>query len=149
MSEHLATIRWQRSTPDFQYETYNRAHEWSFDAGIKLRASASLAFRGDADCVDPEEALVASLSGCHLLTFLAIAARKRFVVDRYEDDAVGVMTKNEQGKLWVSRVTLRPKVLFSGRQPTREELSAMHASAHENCFVGQSVKSEVVIEPRE
>lgn len=149
MSEHVASIRWQRSTPDFLYDSYNRAHEWSFDAGITLRASASLAFRGDADCVDPEEALVASLSGCHLLTFLAIAARKRFVVDRYEDDAIGVMTKNEHGKLWVSRVTLRPKVIFSGRLPTHEELAAMHASAHENCFIGQSVKSEVLIEPRE
>jgi organic hydroperoxide reductase OsmC/OhrA len=147
MSEHTATIRWTRTTPNFAVERYNRAHEWRFDSGVVVPASAAPLYRGDADRVDPEEALVASLSGCHMLTFLFEAARKKWVVDSYEDAAVGVMTKNELGKLWVSRVVLKPRVVFSGdRQPSSEELAQLHARAHENCFIAQSVKTEVVVE---
>jgi organic hydroperoxide reductase OsmC/OhrA len=147
MSEHIATISWKRSSTGYTPETYNRGHEWKFDSGVVVPASASPLYRGDADRVDPEEALVAALSSCHMLTFLFDAARKKFVVDSYEDAAVGIMTKNERGKLWVSRVTLRPKVTFGGeRQPSAEELAAMHHHAHENCFIAQSVKTEVLIE---
>jgi len=147
MSEHVATISWKRSSAEYTAETYNRGHEWKFDSGVVVRASASPLYRGDADRVDPEEALVAALSSCHMLTFLFEAARKKYVVDSYEDAAVGVMTKNERGKLWVSRVTLRPKISFGGsRQPSPEELSALHERAHESCFIAQSVKTEVLIE---
>jgi organic hydroperoxide reductase OsmC/OhrA len=149
MSEHVASITWKRTTPEFTAETYNRSHEWKFDSGVVVPASASPLYRGDADRVDPEEALVAALSSCHMLTFLFEAARKKLVVDSYEDAAVGVMTKNERGKLWVSKVTLRPKISFSGsRQPSAEELAALHEHAHGSCFIAQSVKTEVIVEPQ-
>jgi organic hydroperoxide reductase OsmC/OhrA len=149
MSEHVATISWKRSSADFAPQTYNRSHEWRFDCGVVVPASASPLYRGDADRVDPEESLVAALSSCHMLTFLFEAARKKFVVDSYDDAAVGVMTKNERGKLWVSQVTLRPKVLFGGtKQPSREEIAQLHELAHEGCFIAHSVKTEVVIEPQ-
>src|SRR5688500_9156474 len=101
MSEHTASVRWRRSSAEFTYESYNRAHEWHFDGGVSVPASAAPAYRGDVERVDPEEAFVAALSSCHILTFLAVAARKRFVVESYEDDAVGTMSKNEAGRLWV------------------------------------------------
>jgi organic hydroperoxide reductase OsmC/OhrA len=149
MSEHIATIAWKRATPDFRYDSYNRAHEWRFDSGVVVPGSASLAFRGDPERVDPEEAFVAALSSCHMLTFLALAARANFITDAYQDDAVGVMTKNDHGALWVSRVTLRPVVTFSGtRSPTQDELDALHHKAHEECFIAQSVKTQVVVETR-
>jgi organic hydroperoxide reductase OsmC/OhrA len=148
MSEHIARILWQRSAEDFRYEHFSRAHTWTFDGGVVVPATAAPAFHGDPERVDPEEAFVASLSSCHMLTFLAIAARKRFVVEQYSDEACGVLTKNEQGKLWISRVTLRPRVVFSGeKRPTAAEIDAMHHSAHENCFIALSVKSEVTVEP--
>ena len=103
---------------EFTYETYNRAHEVKFGGGEVVPWSAAPEFKGDAERVNPEEAYVASLSTCHMLTFLAIAARKRFVVDSYMDEASGVMEKNEGGKYWVSRVTLRPNVTFSGDPST-------------------------------
>lgn len=147
MSEHLATITWKRSSADFTARTYNRSHEWTFDSGVVVPASAAPLYRGDTDRVDPEEGLVAALCSCHMLTFLFEAARANLVVDSYEDAAVGVMTKNEHGKLWISRVTLHPKVTFGGaKQPSKEELAALHERAHEGCFIAQSVKSEVVID---
>jgi organic hydroperoxide reductase OsmC/OhrA len=149
VSEHTATIRWTRRTPDFAVESYDRNHQWEFDSGVVIGASSAPAYRGDPTRVDPEEALVAALSGCHMLTFLFVAARKKFVVDSYEDAAVGVMTRNAQGKFWISRVTLRPTVVFSAdKRPTPEELAALHHAAHEDCFIAQSVKTEVVIEPQ-
>ena len=148
MSEHIATISWSRQTDDFATTTYNRAHEWAFDSGVVVPASAAPAYRGDADRVDPEEALVASLSSCHMLTFLFVASRKKLVVDSYSDAAVGVMTKNAQGKLWISRVTLHPKVVFSGdTQPTPDELAAIHRMAHQDSFIAQSVKTDIEIAP--
>jgi len=147
MSEHHATIAWKRATPDFEYDTYNRAHDWSFDAGVTVPGSSAPEFKGETNRVDPEEALVASLSSCHMLTFLAICARKRLVVDSYVDEAVGVMTKNDKGKLWISKVTLRPKIAFSGKQPTAEEIEHLHHASHENCFIANSVLTEIVVEP--
>jgi len=149
MSEHIATIVWRRQSADFKYETYNRAHEWRFDGGTIVPATAAPAYKGDLDRVDPEEAFVASLSSCHMLTFLALAARKRLVVDAYEDDAVGVMTKNEKGKFWVSRVTLRPKVTFANdAHPGEPELASLHHHAHEECFIAHSVTTQITVEPR-
>lgn len=148
MSEHRASIDWKRSSAEFTYETYNRAHVWRFEGGVEVPASAAPEYRGDVDRVDPERGFVAALSSCHMLTFLAIAAKKRFVVDSYRDDAVGVMEKNEQGKLAITRVTLRPKIAFSGdRKPSAEELSAMHEQSHAHCFIANSVHTEVRVEP--
>jgi organic hydroperoxide reductase OsmC/OhrA len=147
MHEYRATTTWRRTSADFTYETYNRAHEVAFGGGEVVPWSAAPEFKGDAHRVNPEEAYVAALSTCHLLTFLAIAARKRFVVDSYVDEAAGVMEKNQAGKVWVSKVTLRPKVTFGGtRQPTTEEISELHHLAHDNCFVANSVRTEVAVE---
>ena len=149
MSEHAVTVDWKRETPDFGYETYNRDHDWSFDAGITVRASAAPAYKGGESCVDPEEAFVASLSSCHMLTFLALAARKQYVVDRYRDEAVGILGKDAAGSLAMTKVTLRPHVVFGGEKtPSPEELRQLHDRAHHACFIANSVKTEVVIEPR-
>lgn len=146
MSEYRVGVRWRRATPGFAYDEYNREHTWSFDAGMEVRASAAPAFRGRADCVDPEEAFVAALSSCHMLTFLAIASRKRLVVDSYEDDAVGFMERDSRGRLAMTRVVLRPRVVFGGPAPTPTDLSRLHEQAHHECFIASSVLTAVTVE---
>ena len=147
MHKYIATTTWRRSSSDFTYESYNRAHEVKFGGGEVVPWSGAPEFKGDASRVNPEEAFVASLSTCHMLTFLAIAARKRFTVDSYLDEAFGVMERNAEGKYWVSSVTLRPKVVFSGaRQPSTKEISELHHGAHENCFIANSVRTDVRID---
>ena len=128
--EYRATIRWTRGADEiFSDNRYSRGHRWSFDGGIEVE-----------DAIDPEEAFVASISSCHMLTFLSIAAKKRFVVDAYVDEALGIMTKNENGKLFVSKVTLDPKIAFSGdKVPTPEQIADMHHLAHKECFIANSV----------
>ena len=148
MSEHRVTIDWKRQTPDFGYDTYSRDHDWRFDSGTTLRASAAPAYLGSESCVDPEEAFVASVGSCHMLTFLAIASKKRYVVDSYVDEAIGTLAQDSAGNLAITRIVLRPRVQFSGeKQPTSEELVKLHERAHHACFIANSVKSEVVIEP--
>lgn len=148
MSTHTATITWTRRGTGFDYETYNREHEWSFDSGQRLNASAAPAYKGSEDCVDPEEAFAASVASCHMLTFLAIASKKRFVVESYTDNAVAHLDKNAEGALAVTRVELHPQINFGGdKVPTAEEIERMHESAHRNCFIANSVKSEVVVMP--
>jgi len=150
MSEHHAQIRWRRQTESFAYDDYDRTHDWEFGGGLRIQASSAPEYRGRAELPNPEEALVTALSSCHMLTFLAIASRKRFVVDSYEDDAVGTMAKNEDGKIAITHAVLRPRVVFGGeRRPDAEELSRMHESAHRNCFIANSVRTEVAVEPRE
>jgi organic hydroperoxide reductase OsmC/OhrA len=151
--EYKATVSWKRGSGEaFTDIKFSRAHEWSFDGGVKVPASSSplsvkLPF-SKADAVDPEEALVAALSSCHMLTFLYLAAKQGFVVDAYEDEAVGVMTKNERGKLFVSKVALRPRIAFSGaKQPSAAQLDELHHHAHEECYIANSVLTEVVVEP--
>ena len=150
MSEHHAGVRWKRTSADFTYNSYNRAHEMTFKSGaIVLAASATPAFKGDADRVDPEEAFVASLSACHMLTFLAICARKRLIVDTYEDDAVGFLEKGANGKLWISRVTLRPRIGFAaGTLVSAAQLAEIHDLSHEECFIASSVKTDVSVAPQ-
>ena len=146
MSEHVAEISWKRQTESFAYDHYNRAHDWKFDAGLTVPGSAAPAYRGEPDRVDPEEAFVASLSSCHMLTFLAIAARKKLVVDAYQDRAVGHMDKNAQGKLAITSVDLHPHVTFApGVEVDKETLKKMHHNAHENCFIANSVKSLIIV----
>ena len=152
--KYEARVTWSRqNTETFTDNRYSRVHEWSFDGGITLRASSSPSVvplpLSAADAVDPEEALVASASSCHMLYFLFFAAKKGFVIDRYEDEAFGVLEKNEAGKMFMSRITLRPRVAFSGdKTPSADELNALHHSAHEECFIATSLKSEMVIEAR-
>jgi organic hydroperoxide reductase OsmC/OhrA len=149
MSEHKVTVEWKRETPGFDYQEYNRDHEWRFDAGVAIRASAAPAYLGNERCVDPEEAFVASLSSCHMLTFLAIAARKRCVVDGYHDEAIGILGKDAAGRMAITKVSLRPQVRFSGETvPTPDDLASMHEQAHHACFIANSVKTEVTVEPQ-
>jgi organic hydroperoxide reductase OsmC/OhrA len=150
--EYRASVTWKRAgNAKFTDQRYSRAHEWSFDGGITISASSSpLSVRlpfSVAEAVDPEEALVAALASCHMLTFLYVAAKQGFVVDNYADDAVGEMTKNEHGKLWVSKVTLSPRITFTGdKRPSPAQLDELHHLAHEECYIANSVKSEVVVQ---
>jgi organic hydroperoxide reductase OsmC/OhrA len=150
MSEHHAQLRWARTSADFAYENYNRAHEVLFKNGdIVLPSSSAPEFRGDPERVDPEEAFVASLSGCHMLTFLAICARKRLTIDSYEDDAAGTLAKGEDGVLWMTRVTLRPLVRFAaGVEVSPTRLAELHHQAHAECFIANSVKTDISVLPR-
>lgn len=148
MSEHRATIRWSRSGADFGYKNYSRDHVWLFDNGVVVRGSAAPAYLGNPHLVDPESAFVAALSSCHMLTFLTLASNKGFVVDSYEDGAVGFLEKNANGKLAVIRVDLRPSIVFSGdTQPTQAELDWLHDKAHRECFIANSVTTKVNVAP--
>jgi organic hydroperoxide reductase OsmC/OhrA len=151
MSEHKATIEWKNGGPDLLKGRYSRVHRWSFDGGATVEASASPSVvpapYSSAAAVDPEEAFVASISSCHMLTYVWLASRKGFQVDSYHDHAVGVMTKNEGGVPWVSKITLRPAIVYGGdKRPTPEDEEHLHHAAHEQCFISQSVKTEVVVE---
>ncbi len=146
MSEHKATIDWERDSAEFTYDSYSRDHVWSFEGGVQVTASAAPAYLGSPSLVDPEEAYVASLASCHMLTFLAIAARKRLVVDHYRDAAVGFVEKNQNGKLAVARVTLNPRIVFALRFPASEELRKLHSLAHQNCFIANSVHTVITVE---
>jgi organic hydroperoxide reductase OsmC/OhrA len=152
MSTYTATIRWERGEQPFTDNRYSRGHAWLFDGGVEVPGSSSphsvpLPY-SQARAVDPEEAFVASLSSCHMLWFLSIAAKRGFCVDRYVDDAQGVLAKDDSGKFAMTEVTLRPRVDFVGTPlPTREEIESMHHKAHIECFIANSVKTEVRCEP--
>ncbi len=147
MSEHRARIEWRHGGGPFHYDTYDRNHSWSMPNGRQIEASAAPAFLGDASRTDPEEALVAAISGCHMLTFLAVAARKRLTVESYVDDAVGYLEKNAEGVLAVTRVSLRPAVVFGGdRHPSPSTVERIHEIAHRQCFIANSVRCEITVE---
>jgi len=154
MSEYIAVIEWNRNHEVFTDNKFSRGHRWSFDGGIVLRASASphvvrRPFSVD-NAVDPEEAFVASVSSCHMLTFLFLAAKKQFRVESYRDQAVGVMEMNDRGRLAISLVTLHPEIVFGGdSMPTTDDIMELHHAAHEECFIANSVKSDVRVEPVE
>ena len=152
MSDHLATIAWQRDAADFLDDRYSRAHRWSFDGGIEIAASSSPHVvplpMSESAAVDPEEAFVASLSSCHMLWFLALARKQGFVIDSYRDEAIGTMGKNASGKLAMTRVTLRPAAVFAGaRHPDLAQLDDLHEAAHAQCFIARSVLTEVCCTP--
>ena len=148
MSEHRATIRWTRTSPDFLKGRYSREHTWTFDGGATIQASPAPSVvpapYSNPAFVDPEEAFVASLSSCHMLTFLYVASRQGFQVDSYVDEAVGLVSKNERGIPWVSTVTLHPKIVYGGdKLPTPEDEKRLHHTAHEQCYIANSVKTQV------
>jgi organic hydroperoxide reductase OsmC/OhrA len=152
MAEYKSVVVWNRDGAVFTDNRYSRGHRWLFDGGVEVPASSSPHVvplpLSVAAAVDPEEAFVASLSSCHMLWFLSIAARRGFVVDSYRDDAVGVMAKDECGKPAMTRVTLHPEVHFGGaKQPAAADVDKMHHEAHEQCFIARSVKSDVRCEP--
>ncbi len=152
MSSHTAVIRWQRGDARFTDNRYSRAHRWQFDGGAIVEASASphvvpLPYSNAAG-VDPEEAFVASLSSCHMLWFLSLAAEQGYCIDDYEDAAEGFMGRDAAGHTAILHVTLRPKVRCSGtKQPNAEQLLSLHHAAHEQCFIANSVRTELRIEP--
>ena len=153
MSKHTARVTWERGDQAFTDNRYSRAHAWRFDGGVEVRASSSPdAVKpplSDPAAVDPEEAFIASLSSCHMLWFLSLAAAKKFRVDSYDDEAEGVMGEDAQGRVAMTRVTLRPMIRFSGDlMPTAADTEALHHAAHERCFIANSVKSDVRVEPR-
>ncbi len=152
MSEHSAIVRWERGeTEVFSDNNYSRGHSWEFDGGATVLASASphvvpLPLSVE-EKVDPEEAFIAALSSCHMLVFLSVAAKKKYVIESYTDNAMGTLSENKNGKMAVTQVVLRPKIVFSGeRIPTREQLEKMHHISHENCFIANSVETEVTTE---
>jgi organic hydroperoxide reductase OsmC/OhrA len=152
MHQYTARISWLRGAGSAE-NRYSRLHEWTFDGGIRVPASASpqivRAPFSVAEAVDPEEALVAAAASCHMLSFLHAAAAGGYRVESYVDDAVGMMTQNERGKLWISRITLRPAITFGGdKVPSEPELEHLHHKAHEECFIANSLRSEVVVEQR-
>lgn len=152
MSEYKATVSWERNEESFTDNRYSRGHQWSFDGGITVPASASPHVvpkpYSIEEAVDPEEAFVASLSSCHMLFFLSIAAKRGFRVDSYVDEAIGIMSKDEHGKFVMSQVILRPKVTFSGHKtPQSDDIDEIHQEAHHECFIANSVKTEIVCQP--
>ena len=152
MSEYTAKVIWNRGSHESYIDNqYSRGHRWIFDGGLTVPASSSpnivpLPFSVEAN-IDPEEAFIASLSSCHMLFFLGIAAKKRWVVDAYTDNAIGIMENDSDGNMAMTQVTLRPKVDFSGeKQPTLEQIEKVHHQSHRECFIANSVKTEVCIE---
>jgi organic hydroperoxide reductase OsmC/OhrA len=150
MSEHKAIISWNSTGPDFLLGKYSREHTWNFDGGATVPASPSPAVvpvpYSNPAHVDPEEAFVASVSSCHMLTYLYLAYQQGFQVDSYHDEAVGVMTKNEKGVPWVSSITLHPKIVYSGdKLPISADEEHLHHAAHEQCFIANSIKTEVIV----
>ncbi|MGF1753441.1 OsmC family protein [Vibrio makurazakiensis] len=152
MSEYSALIRWNRADNEiFSDNKYSRGHTWEFDGGVVVPASSSphvvpLPLSVEAN-VDPEEAFIAALSSCHMLVFLSIAAKRKYIIEEYIDDAVGVLEEDSDGRTSVTRVMLRPRIIFSGeRQPSRVQLEKLHHISHENCFIANSVKTEITTE---
>lgn len=152
MGDYTAEVVWQRADQDFLDNRYSRKHRIRFDGGLEIAGSSSPHVvpipMSDTAAVDPEEAFVAALSSCHMLWFLSIAAQHRFRIDTYLDMAVGKMSKNSDGKVAMTQVTLKPAVQFSGdRIPTPAQIEAMHHEAHEACYIANSVKTTVRCEP--
>ena len=145
MSTFTAQISWRRTTDAFTSETYNREHTWDFGEAGVVHASAAPGYRGLPTHVDPEQAFVASLSSCHMLTFLAVAANRGLSVRTYTDDAEGFLEKNDKGRLAMTRVTLHPVVVFDGETPDETQLARLHASAHRGCFIANSVRTVVTV----
>lgn len=151
MMTYNIKVSWKRNIDEaFLDNKYSRSHTWTFDGGIELRASSSPHVvpvpMSNEVAVDPEEAFVASLSSCHMLWFLSLAVENNYIVESYEDNAEGVLAKDEEGKLAMTRVTLKPKVTFGNQHtPSREQVDELHHSAHEKCFIANSVKTKITI----
>lgn len=150
MSRHAAVVEWTRDDQPFADARYSRAHDWRFDGGATVRASSAPSSvpepMSDPAAVDPEEALVAALSSCHMLFFLALAAKAGFVVDRYRDQAEGLLARDDRGRMSMTVVTLRPAITYAGAAPDAEAEAELHRRAHALCYIANSVRAEVRIE---
>jgi organic hydroperoxide reductase OsmC/OhrA len=149
VADHVATVEW-RSDGGFRDGRYSRAHRWMFDGGADVPASASPHVvappMSDPAGVDPEEALVASVSSCHMLWFLHLARDSGFDVAAYRDEARGIMGKDDRGRMAVTRIALRPEIEFAGEVPDAEALARLHHEAHEKCFIANSLRTEILVE---
>ena len=149
MHQFFATVAWQRDGQDFAGQRYSRGHEWQFDGGLTVAASSSPLSvplpMSVAENIDPEEALVAATSSCHMLFFLSLAAQRGYVIDDYRDAAVGDLGKNAAGRLAMTRIVLRPRIAFAGTPPSPEALADLHHDAHERCYIANSLKADVVV----
>lgn len=148
MSEYRAKLTWKNTGNDFVYESFDRSHLVSFPGGEVLKASSAPEYAGKKELANPEELLAATLSSCHMLTFLAVAAKSRLHVESYEDEAIATLDKNPEGKLAVTHIRLSPKAKFKGETPSPEKLQELHAKAHRNCFIANSLACKMAIEPR-
>jgi len=149
LSIYTANVIWKRGKQAFTDNKYSRAHTWIFDGGCEIPASPSphivpLPYSVEEN-VDPEEAFIASLSSCHMLFFLSIAAKKKLLIDSYDDNAIGILEENSQDQLVMTKITLDPKIIFSNKQPSKEEIKKMHHLAHQQCFLANSVKTEITV----
>ena len=148
MSFHKVKINWKNEKEDFSYFTYDRTHTWEFEGGKKMQASAAPEYIGSIEYINPEEALAAALSSCHMMSFLFVASKKKFIVESYEDDSEGLLEKNSNNKMAITKMYLRPKVTFRGEnQPSKEQIGLLHQKAHEECFIANSVLTEMIINP--
>lgn len=139
-------LNWKRTTEDFGYEKFNRNHSIVFSGNQLLKNSAAPEYLGDVDTANPEELLASALSSCHMLTFLAVASKSGYIVDSYADCAEAILDKNEEGRLAITIINLRPVIIFSGeKKPTEEQLKSLHEKAHRNCFIANSIKTKVNI----
>jgi len=148
MTEFTSHLNWKKNTADFVYETYDRAFQIKFEGGQTIKGSAGEEFFGQSQFANPEELLAASLGGCHLLTFLAVACKSHLTVSSYEDSPVATLEKNEAGKMAVTHIVLRPKVKFEQADVTLEKIQALHEKAHKNCMIANSVNFKVTLEPQ-
>jgi organic hydroperoxide reductase OsmC/OhrA len=148
MTEHSASVRWHHAGGDFLQKEYSRDHLILFPNGKTIEGSAAASYGGNPSYVDPEASFTASLSSCHMLTFLALCAVKGLIVKDYADDAIGYLDKNLEGRMCMTRVKLRPSVRFEGEEPDAEQLAMLHDRAHRACFISNSVKTAIEIEPR-
>ena len=152
MSKHTATVHWTRGDQKFTDNRYSRRHVWRFDGGIEVPGSSSphsvpLPY-SSAEAVDPEEAFVAAISSCHMLWFLSIAAKREHRIDAYTDEAEGRMEKDADGRMAMTRVVLRPRTVFGGvNVPSSADIAVMHDEAHHECFIANSVRTAIVVEP--
>lgn len=148
MSEHKVKINWKNTGEDFSYKGYDRTHTWEFEGGKIIQASAAPEYMGRIDFINPEEALAAALSSCHMMTFLFLASKNKYVVDTYEDPSIAILEKNEKSQMAVTKLYLRPKITFKGENiPDHEMIIQLHEKAHEECFIANSVLTEIIIEP--
>ena len=148
MSEHKITLNWKKQTESFEYQDYNRDHQWDFGEGLVVNASSAPEFMGNPQFADPERAFAAALSSCHMLFFIAICSKKKITVEDYVDNASAYLEKNNKGALVITRVVLRPKIRFAEDiEIDREQIEKIHHQSHQRCFLANSVRSEVVLEP--
>jgi organic hydroperoxide reductase OsmC/OhrA len=148
MSEHKVNLLWENESEDFSFKKYDRTHSWKFEGGTDVKASAAPEYLGKKEFVNPEEAFAASLASCHMLTFLAVASMKKFIVEIYEDTAVAILEKNEKSRMMITKLYLRPKITFMGDNiPDKTIINEMHHRAHIECFIANSVVTEIIIEP--